>query len=67
MMTSLVQLQLGELSSFAFRWLRPCWVFLERLPIIFKLVGCAHNVSVRSPYLLVTLFFEFQLKAPSPE
>jgi hypothetical protein len=52
MMTSLVLFDICKFSSFAFRWRRPCWVFLGRIPILFKLVvGCAHNISVLSPYL----------------
>jgi hypothetical protein len=50
MMTSLRRLWMCKYSSYEFPWHRPCWVFLERIPIIFRLVGCAHNVSVRSPY-----------------
>jgi hypothetical protein len=52
MLTSLTQIDMGALTPFTlFRWaIRPCWGFLERIPIIFELVGCAHNVSVLSPY-----------------
>jgi hypothetical protein len=67
MMTSLVNLWISKLSSGAFHGHRPCWVILERIPIIFELVGCAHNLSARSPYLVVTLFFHFQITTPSPE
>jgi hypothetical protein len=38
MLTSLTSLKIGKLSSNAFRCLRPCWFFLERIPIIFQLV-----------------------------
>jgi hypothetical protein len=35
MLTSLMLLKIGKLSSNTFRWLCPCWFFLERIPIIF--------------------------------
>jgi hypothetical protein len=60
MMTSFTLLALSRILSIAFHGLCPCWVFLERIRNIFKLVDCDHNVSVLSPY---TCHFILQISA----
>jgi hypothetical protein len=67
MMTSLTTLWMCKLSSYEFLGDRPCWVFLERIPIIFKMVWCVLTISLFCRLILVTLFFKFQLETPSPE
>jgi hypothetical protein len=64
-MTSLELLWICKLSLFAFRGLRPCWVFLEHTNHF--LVGWLCSQCFCSLALLVNFVFKFQGQTPSPD